>query len=248
MNKVSIVSVVVMMACWAGADIIYSNNFTGAEGVDPTTVATVDPGLGSTYSATGLNGTGQLVSTGAAASFFRVKLSETGLTAPEIKLTAAIRASSTNWVGIGFQGEDEGRLNQTNSNSGPWFFATPTGLTIRGGSGTAADTSTVSFTGVHSAGALLEFEMTYYTDTGTLDLLINGSVITNGLVIVHRDPSGNLADPVIKYLAVGFHATPLDDTGYVDSIVVEAIPEPATIGMLGLGGLVALLLRRQYWK
>ncbi|MEN8256087.1 MAG: PEP-CTERM sorting domain-containing protein, partial [Verrucomicrobiota bacterium] len=75
---------------------------------------------------------------------------------------------------------------------------------------------------------------------GTLD----GAALTSG--------GGTITEFDFRNLVGGVHGVQVMSTGvgawqsntYIDNVVLEAIPEPATLGLLGLGSLAALVVRR----
>ena len=225
MKRLLLLWITALFAGFADADIIYSNDFTGAVGNNPGLVAAVNPNLNFNHTGVALDGAGHLVSavTGGSPSVFRVQLSESALTAPEIKLTATMRAmTSGSWIGAGFQSENVLKLNNAEANTGPWFFITSTAVTVLGGTGAG---NPARFNETHTAGDLLTFEMTYHTETQTLDLSLNGSVVAAGMPVIHEYPIGTQSEPVVRYLQIQFQATALNDTGYFDRLVVEVKPD-----------------------
>ena len=86
-----------------------------------------------------------------------------------------------------------------------------------------------------------------YTDpaTGTQALASNSYDIWVGTTLVSDGKSGAYVHPENDLTAfdIGLTAAPAV-TYYFDNFQVEAIPEPATLGMVGLGGLAILFIRR----
>lgn len=204
-------------------DVVYSNSFTGVTGTDPVIVAEVNPGLSSSALNTSLDGSGHLVSTNPiAGSRFIAQLGSSPLTSERIQLNWTMRSTSqTKWIGVGFQAEDTYKLNDTAGNSGPWFLITDDGTSIQ--DGTAADGPKLLFAGSHAAGDILEYEMTYYTASETLDLFLNGSALIEGHQVVHEFPVGVSNSPSIKFLEMQLWVESTNDTAYIDEIVVKTI-------------------------
>jgi hypothetical protein len=65
-----------------------------------------------------------------------------------------------------------------------------------------------------------------FTDTGHDLLFENISLDSNGDLVMTWDTDGTRYNPV------------------VNAILIEAIPEPVTLGMIGTGGLVLFIRRR----
>lgn len=204
-------------------DVVYSNSFSGTAGTDPGPVAEVNPGLGFATLNTSLDGNGHLVSTNPiAGSRFIAQLNSAPLTSEQIRLSWSMRATSqTKWVGVGFHGEDVYKLNDTAGNSGPWVLITDTGTTIQ--DGTAAAGPKLFMGGTHAGGDILEYEMTYNTVSNTVDLSLNGSVLTNGYSLAHEFPDGTVTNPSIRFVQMQVWVENTNDTAYIDQIVVETI-------------------------
>jgi arylsulfatase A len=205
-----------------GAQVIYLNDFDGATNGNPGQSATVSFGFQATANKAALNGAGQLVASESnAGSVFRVQLAPQPLTGSPIRLTAQLKApSGRQWIGIGFQGEDGNKLNDDSANGGPWLQVNSSALRIRGGTGVKGTDLQIKET--HAAGGELTLGMTYYPDQ-TLDVLLNGVVVTNGLKLIHEFGRA-VAAPVIQYLQMQFFQSANDGSGF-DRVSVETIPQ-----------------------
>ena len=201
--------------------VIYANEFDGVASGDPGRSATVSFGLESKTLNTEISGNGMLVpSASVAGSRFSVQLSPAPLKDQAVRLKAVLKApQGRRWIGIGFHGAAEGKLNDDAVNSGPWIQVNQGSLRIRGG--TAVKGSDAVIEDSHNSGDRLELSMTCYPDR-TLDFALNGMVVTNGLKLVHEMENVE-TDPVIQYLQVQFfQIDPAEGCG-VDSVTVETV-------------------------
>jgi hypothetical protein len=80
MKQINMVCMVMMVAGFARAEIICSNDFTGTSGESPVKSSGADPGLGSVVMRTQLDGAGHLIPAGTnAANYYQVTLGSTPL-------------------------------------------------------------------------------------------------------------------------------------------------------------------------
>jgi len=201
--------------------VIYHNQFDGPTFVKPWVPATVSFGLNAYAISAEMDGNGMLVpSVSSGGSRFSVQLSPTPLQNQTVRLKTVLKApQGPRWIGVGFHGAQNGQLNHDVSNSGPWITVGSKGLHIRGG--TAVKGSSAGFDNTHGPGDRLEISMTCYPNR-TLDVALNGTVVTNGLHLIH-EIGGVETDPAIQYLQVQFFLIdPAEDCG-VDSVTVETI-------------------------
>jgi arylsulfatase A-like enzyme len=201
--------------------VIYHNQFDGPTFVKPWVPATVSFGLNAYAISAEMDGNGMLVpSVSSGGSRFSVQLSPTPLQNQTVRLKTVLKApQGSRWIGVGFHGAQNGQLNHDVSNSGPWITVGSKGLHIRGG--TAVKGSSAGFDNTHGPGDRLELSMTYYPDR-TLDIALNGMVVTNGLRLVHQMENVE-TDPMIQYLQVQFfQIDPAEGCG-VDSVTVETV-------------------------
>ncbi len=131
-------------------------------------------------------------------------------------------------------------------NAGPIIQFNPASVILRGGTWGGGNTS-AAFYNPYSLGSVITAEMTYHVAAGTMDLAINGSTVTNGFALNHEYPVGTSSDPVVYWLQAQLRIQPsvADGGAYIDSLQVSTIPEPATLGMIGMVGLAILFVRRK---
>ncbi len=249
MKKIAFIIIATeMFVSTACAQIIYYNDFTGVSGASPVSSAAVDPGIKSTVTRTELDGSGHLTANSVAAGdVYRIQLAAAPIT-QTIKLTATVKTSGTGWIAIGFQGDDVQKLNEPTANSGPWLQFNSKAFTVHGGTAVSGISDSV-YTSKYLDNSVNTFEMIYYANS-TVDISLNGSVVTNGLAIGHNFPEGTPAAPMIKYLQMQFFNTVTDPATepWFDRVTVEVLQGPYTVGMLGLGGLALLFIRQRFAK
>jgi hypothetical protein len=254
-TKLKSVLLVAGLCLSAQATVIFEDNFTGASGTllngrSPNLVNTE----GNTYTAPTsllLNGSGWAVSTNGSGS---ASIAMPTLTANEtVIMTAVLRPRNTanNWMGFGFT-DVVGSLategiawaflrGGTHSNGGR--------VTVNSGDGTtgALYSSTAAEVGWAGATDPSTMKITYTVGTGNMKVELGTQTVFEGL-IAYNGAAGTPAPlEALNYFTFQWSSQNIDTSaapGYFDSIKVEVIPEPATIGMLGLGAIVAALIRR----
>ncbi len=116
-------------------------------------------------------------------------------------------------------------------------------------SGTGSDyfsAATEYWTFTFSADVLLEAVDYYAPDPAQQTILINGSPISGSPF--SSDFSGDsFAVSAGDSLTFGYDASGTGTYG-LDTFTITVVPEPATIGLIGLGGLMALIVRRSSRK
>ena len=247
------------------SDVLYENSFEGTPStsiannnlnrIAITNAAIIGGDLTHSAVSANLNGSGQLISTYGPGNGFRVELSSTPLTDSILKITWTVKSpATTNWIGVGFAGENINKLNDANANSGPWVYA---GVNNVGKSVTVYNSGTAANAGgnvtnkvdSHTAGDLLTYELIFNQADQTIDLYMTG---TNGLRtlifddfdVIHTDPLGNPAAPEVRFLSVQIWG----DGSYLDYIKVEAIPEAATALFFAIGSIGVFFARRYVRK
>ena len=79
------------------------------------------------------------------------------------------------------------------------------------------------------------------TNTAPTGYSVNySSTATNRMMVSYANVTGTSLTSTYTHLAPGAN----DTAGYVGLVFTEVVPEPATIGMLGLGGLIVIFVRR----
>lgn len=181
---------------------------------------------GTVYNVT-VDGAGHLVSISAATAGanYRFPLAAVPLTSDpsitEIRWKAVLKTpTNSEWIAIGFHGGNAALLS-TGANSGPWVLFRSTMAQIWGGHSTLVPS--VVFLNLFSAGQVITAEFVYHVPSKTVDLYIDGTPVAVGLPIVHKDESGNEADPVIAYAQLMFRYQ-APDAAYVDSFEVDTLP------------------------
>ncbi len=242
MKKLSIAGMVLMLAGLSQATLIYSNNFSGTE----FKVAGVGVGVAGNMVESG----GRLtpISNNVSTVGFRVDLSTLGLATDlnvtAVKLTIAgkspLTSDGSGYIGLAFQ--DIANYN-VNGNGNPVIAITGSGI-FRAAGGTGFATNVVAnvtqgsnFT---SGG---EFTMSLqYNKNGTIDTWYNGVQVHTNQVIATTDAIE------LKNAVIAFRGLAFVNGANIDTFTIETIPEPATIGMLGLGALLVLFVRKQLRK
>jgi hypothetical protein len=172
--KKNIVILMWMAALPAGfgrADVVYYNDFH----TDVADWASVGADLVHAGSLVGLDRLGRLVpAVNSALSSLRVKLSDTDLFSEAmdaLRITATLKAPVTNRVGIGFASTDENSFTDPSADCGPWLQVNSASIQVRGG--TATEGSDILFPSTHSAGDILQLELTFYSNR--IDITLNPS-------------------------------------------------------------------------
>ncbi|QHI69820.1 right-handed parallel beta-helix repeat-containing protein [Tichowtungia aerotolerans] len=234
MNLNNTVGVFLAAGLLAGvhADVVYQDDFTGAAGVATATVPEIPPvGFEQKSFKTGLDGEGRLESSDplAPTAGYRVKLGGApltdDLTLSEILFTVTMRTPTNDWIMIGFQENDFNGLLTTDANTGPVVQFNPGGTVIlRGGtySGGTNGNVSVPFRHIYANSEVITATMTYHIAEQTMDLVINGSVLTNGFALGHEFPVGVSSDPVVCWAQMQLRLQPsaADGGGYIDSLQV----------------------------
>ncbi len=234
MKKISIAGMVLMLAGLSQATLIYSNNFNGIElkaaGIT-TLMVGVQTNNGVVESTTGVSG-----------SSFGVDLTSvnmTGVTA--IKITADVFMSTNGSHAMGFGNESTDSNMIVDGNGQVAFQTLNKKYTVYGGVGLS--NAFTSGANQYTTGAVSKVEFTYYTDN-KVDVVINGVAKLTGYQLVPT------VAPTLDYV---FFNTRLQAPAALggatfDNVMIETIPEPATIGMVGLGALVVLIIRKKMVK
>ncbi len=207
-----------VLAGIAGAEVVYSNNFSGVEfkaiGVGAVRESSVATTNGVLYGTAVGNVTGLNVDLRPLGL-----MSDTSVTA--VKITAQVRAplatSGTGYLGFGFT--SGGNMNLANATSGgqPWVVLKQAGsATVYGGVG-AINSSVKS--GLFVASDTFETVFTVYTN-GMIDLTVNGTVAYTGEALVNSDGA-----PVMDFATIQFRQLQNYAAGdsYVDDIIVETM-------------------------
>jgi hypothetical protein len=211
---------------------LYQDDFSGAVGVASTTVPEVfSMGFDHNCFHTGLDGNGLLESTDPAegTAGYRVKLGTAPLTddsdLSEISYTVTMRTPTNDWLMIGFQEEDENGLLVAANNVGPLVQFNPTSVVLRGGTWDGGNT-TGALMGFYSPGDVITAEMTYHVADQTMDLVVNGTTVTNGFSLEHEFPVGTPSDPVVYWLNTQLRYQPsaADGGATIDHLQVMAVP------------------------
>jgi hypothetical protein len=208
---------------------VYEDDFSGAAGEASVPEVSL-AGYSAVSASIGLDGNGFLEGTpGAAGANYRFKIDTDPLTdddsITEIKYTVEMRTPTNDWVMIGFHQNDapNGFLVE-GYNMGPVVQFSPTYVLLRGGTwGGGNDTGALS--GYYSAGELITAEMTYHVAAQTMDLVINGTTVTNGWALNHEFPLGALSDPVVGWAQMQLRNQPTAANGgaTIDSFKIETI-------------------------
>ncbi len=219
----SILAGLFFLVAGAGADVIYSNNFSGTE-----FKAT---GVGASAYNLAQISAGRLVPTTNSANLsgFRVDLTALGLatdpnvTAVQVTITgkAPLTVDGANYLGLAFQGSDSYNVNTFGN---PIMSINGTGLLNAGGGAGYAN----NYVGGVSQGANFtsggEFTMSLrYNKSGTIDTWYNGVQVHSNQAI---DPS---TSPTLKYAVVAFRNLSFPNGANIDTLMVEAIHEPEVI-------------------
>jgi hypothetical protein len=244
----------------AQATVIYQDNFTGTGGslLNGRAPDTVNTG-GKTYTAsttlnlsTNASATGWAVST-VAAGYAAIQMPT--LTVNDTVIMTAVlrpRNSQNNWLGFGLQSDNTNGVGTIgtawaylrggqHSNSGK--------VSIASGPGAASNlyASAVAEPGFEGLNPST-MKITYAVSNGYMKVELGANTVWDGLI-----DYGGVDTPApltaIDYFGFAWNTQNTDSTttpGYFDSIKVEVIPEPATIGMLGLGMLTILAIRRKF--
>jgi hypothetical protein len=217
----------------SSAEVLYSNDFTGAASESPVRSASVDPGLSSKIFNVQLDGLGHMSASSVnSGTSLRIKLSRTPFTSDcginAIQFAAILRtpAVSGSWLGLGFV--EDGNVSgmfASGANSGPWLQLSSGGIRIRGGHATTGSenlylTSALKYT----AGDVITVLMSYYPATGTVDLSINGTLVANGVVVAHiLEGTSKQAPAQVKWFEVQCFNEPSSANGgaYLDRLVIE---------------------------
>lgn len=205
----------------AAGQVVYENHFAGRAGGDPARTATVSFALETEVNRTEISGSGTLIpSESFAGSRFTVQLDKQPLSGNPVRLSAAVTApAGRRWVGVGFLGDLNGKLNDEEANTGPWIQINQSSLRIRGGSAVKGTNFAVNDS--HRPGDRLDLSLTVYPNR-TLDVALNGLVVTNSMKFVHEF-EGAEADPVLHCLAMQFFQVPEDDAAGIDFVQVETL-------------------------
>jgi hypothetical protein len=155
-----------------------------------------------------------------------------------IKASAA-RTDSATYFGIGFS--SSANVSAMASYS-PWatFNAANGNVNVYGGAGAVNSAGVLSRGTVGTAITAMEF--TYDTGAGTVTTVYGGVTLQNAVSIT------TTGTPTLDYaffVMANADAGPGAGGSYLVNYEVSVIPEPATLGMVALGGLALLLVRRK---
>jgi sialate O-acetylesterase len=224
---IAIGSGLVLMSQWASARIIYSNDFKAVE-FKATGVGA------SAYNLAEISA-GRLVPTATSGNLsgFRVDLTALGLatdpnvTAVQVTITgkAPLNADGANYLGLAFQ---TGSSYNVNDFGNPVIGIEGNGyLKAAGGAGfvtTANVLPRVNLAANFTSGA--EFTMSLcYNKSGTIDTWYNGVQIHTNQAI------DSTAAPLLSYATVAFRTLSFPNGVNLDTITIEAIPEPAVLSI-----------------
>ncbi len=261
-TKLKSVLLVAGLCLSAQASVIYEDNFTGTGGslLNGRTPDAVNTG-GNTYTAsttlnlsTNASSTGWAVST-VAAGYAAIAM-PTLTVNDTVIMTAVLRprnSTANNWLGFGLQSDNTSGVGTTGT---AWAYLRGgvrlnEGLVaIFSGPGPVSNTYTTvttpesGYQGINPS----TMKITYAVSNGYMKVELGANTVWDGLI----DYGGvDTPAPLTAIDHFGFAwNNQLTDTsttpGYFDSIKVEVIPEPATIGMLGLGALITFAIRRKF--
>ncbi len=229
MNPAGLVLWIVLTGA-AHSEVVWQDDFSGVAGDASATVPEISPaGFEQHFYKTGLDGGGRLVSTDSAqpTAGFRVKLGSVPLTddasIADIKYTVTMRTPTNDWVMIGFQEQDENGLLVADRNAGPLVQFNPVGVVLRGGTWGGGNIS-AQFLNTYARGSVITAEMTFHVGEQTMDLVINGSTVTNGFALEHEFPVGTPSAPVVHWLQVQLRQQPsaADGGAYIESLLISA--------------------------
>jgi hypothetical protein len=234
-KKAGVFSLFAVLLAGVQAEIIYQDDFSGAAGAASATVPEIYPeGFGQESFKTGLDGSGRLESSDSSqsAAGYRIRLGDNALTADpalaEISYTVTMRTPTNDWVMIGFHENDLNGLLTTEANTGPVVQFNPGGtVLLRGGtySGQTNGNVSVPLRNNYADSEVITAKMTYHVPEQTMDLTINGSVVTNGFALEHEFPVGVPSDPVVHWLQMQLRLQPSAANGgaTIDSVQVETL-------------------------
>jgi len=253
MKKILVMFCGILLTGFVSADVIYSNSFDDVAGTLATdSVPEINTIVSYVDAATAnikTDGAGRLEATAkTAAENYRFRLNPTALNLDSglsgIKATAVLRApSTTDWIGLSFGGGNANGVLHADANA-TWIQIGSSYVMIRGGEGTSG--SSIQSNATHTSGALITLEYTYNWDK-TVDVAINGSSVVSGLAVSYINAATTLAeDPTIIWAMITMRNqdTIANGGAYIDSLTIETIPEPTTLGLFVVSSLGVVMLRR----
>ncbi len=256
-----IVAGLVGTAAHASWIVIYEDDFAGDAGPGTDTKPLVEPdgfehqiGAGNVY----IDGSGRLhTGDGGVTSRYDVNLGEVitdNWTA--IRWEATIGTPSENhWFGLGFS--ETGTRSFTtsvggvNPGVGPWIqFRADGEGTMRGGAGTNNASSQVDFN--YEGGDVVDIVFTFNIAEQTGTLSVNGTAIvfdndSTVFPIVYTNNDGTSL-PVIQWASIQWTSQDSIEEGgaYISHSTISVIPEPGTLGLLGMALIGLMAVRRRY--
>jgi len=257
-TKLKSVLLVAGLSLSAQAAIIYQDDFSGTAGSllngrAPNVVNTT----GNTYTAASvleLNGSGRAVSSngGGYASIALPAVTEDDVVVMEAVFRP--RSSNDNWMAFGLAKESAADLTNhgtawVNLRGGP--HANGGRVTVFSGNATSGQlyqTATPPEAGWAGATDPSTMKITYTVKTGNMKVELGANTVFEGLIDYNGVADTPAPLSAIDHFTLQWSGQDLSTSatpGYFDSVTVSVIPEPATIGMLGLGTLVTLGIRRK---
>lgn len=247
--------VMAALAGTAGAGIIYSNSFDDAAGtlaVDSVPeINTIVNYMVAATSGLKTDGSGRLEATvKASGENYRFRLNPTALNLDTsltgVKATAVLRApSTTEWIALSFGGGNANGVMHADANA-TWIQIGSSYVGVRGGEMTGG--SYQQYNATHTSGALITLEYTYHWNK-TVDVAINGSSVVTGLAVDYINAATTLAeDPAISWAMITMRnqETIANGGAFIDSLTIETIPEPTTLGLFTISGAAVMLVRKLF--
>lgn len=263
--SIALASVLTIAGVSSASTILVQDNFnslTEGTGLNGRTNFTNNTGISGLTWTTRTSGTPMVGAEGGALSVF-AQLQTSGLRLDDyiannpgiyrlsMDITHATGASGDGWVGFGFaRGRDTLGINtgenltHGDNQGGPWMFYRASGeVNIRRNSGNNAVPSLTGYT----AGTLHNFAIEIDTTPTqwTMRFLIDGVAQDLNGVSVAGDAYtyGSGANPTLRHLTISSSGNGVTPT--VDNFTFELIPEPGSMALGGIAGLLLLGRRRR---
>ena len=226
------------VGCCVQAEVVYSNDFTGAEFIAPGRSV-------STFYQNAAEIGGQLIPTNGAVSGLLIDLSALDLMNDDavtmVKVTA-VASRGSDWQTVGFATQTAWRHPDARDGQSfsPYFWM-PQGQ-LRSGRGHFSGGTEWDADGDTPANMPLTVEMTFYKNTSStnddsVSVVLQGTTVFDQQVLEYGTTGGaNLAGVQLVFGN--------DTNQYYDSVLVETIPEPATLGLISVFGASFLFVRR----